>query len=61
MKEVDRALADHQLIKVRLDIENREARDEAAHEVCARTDAALVQRLGKTLVIWRPKPDDDEG
>lgn len=59
VKEVDRALTDHQLIKVRIDIEDRQARDEAADDICARTDAARVQRLGKTLVLWRPKPDDE--
>jgi putative YhbY family RNA-binding protein len=60
VKEVDRALADHELIKVRLDIDDREARDEMADEICARTDAARVQRLGKILVLWRPKPDEDD-
>lgn len=57
--EVDRALGDHELIKVRLDIEDREARDEAAATLSERTDAAVVQRLGKILVLWRPKPDED--
>jgi RNA-binding protein len=60
IKEVDRALSDHELIKVRLDIDDRDARDEMADGICARTDAARVQRLGKTLVLWRPKPEDDE-
>jgi RNA-binding protein YhbY len=31
-----------------------------ADEICARTDAARVQRLGKILVLWRPKPDEDD-
>jgi RNA-binding protein YhbY len=31
-----------------------------ADEICARTDAARVQRLGKILVLWRPKPEGDE-
>lgn len=55
--EVDRALTDHELVKVRVDIENREERDAAADAICERTDCAKVQRLGKVLVIWRPKPD----
>jgi putative YhbY family RNA-binding protein len=59
VKEVDRALSDHELIKVRIDIEDRQARDEAGDELCARTDAARVQRVGKTLVLWRPRPDDE--
>jgi putative YhbY family RNA-binding protein len=57
--EVDRALADHALIKVRIDIDDRAARDAAADEICQRTSSAKVQRLGKILVIWRPKPDEN--
>lgn len=58
LAEVNRALADHELIKVRLDSDDREARDGVAAEICTRADAALVQALGKTLVLWRPRPDE---
>ena len=56
--EVDRALAHHELIKVRISGDDREARDAAAHEVCTRTGAASVQRLGNLVVLWRPKPEE---
>jgi RNA-binding protein len=56
--EVDRALADHELIKVRIDSDDRTARDAAGDEICARTSSASVQRVGKVLVLWRPKPDE---
>jgi RNA-binding protein len=56
--EVDRALAHHELIKVRIGGADREARDAAAGEVCARTGAAPVQRLGNIVVLWRPKPEE---
>ena len=29
--------------------------------ICARADAAEVQRVGKVLVLWRPKPDEGTG
>jgi RNA-binding protein len=57
--EVDRALADHELIKVRIDIDDRAAREAAADEICQRTASAKVQRLGKILVVFRPKPDEN--
>ena len=57
--EVDRALADHELIKVRLDSDDRASRDAAADEISGRTSSASVQRVGKVLVLWRPKPDED--
>jgi RNA-binding protein len=56
--EVDRALSDHELIKVRVDLEDRDARASVAEALSTRTDSAVVQQLGKTLVLWRPKPVD---
>jgi putative YhbY family RNA-binding protein len=56
--EVDKALAVHELLKVRL-TGNRDERDELIAELCARTDAAQVQSVGKVLVLWRPRPDAD--
>lgn len=60
MAEVDRALAHHELIKVRLDGDDRQARESAADEICSRTQSASVQRVGKILVLWRPKPEDEQ-
>ncbi len=56
--EVDRALADHELIKVQVDLDDREARSAAGLEICSCTGATAVQQVGKVLVLWRPKPDD---
>jgi len=56
--EVDRALTAHELIKVKIVGDDREARVEIAEALCARTDAALVQRVGKVVVLWRPTPED---
>ncbi len=57
LKEIDRARAAHELIKVRI-LADRDARDEIAETMCARTDAAIVQQVGKVVVLWRPKPDE---
>lgn len=61
--EVDRALTAHELIKVRVGGTDREAREQLGDELCERTDAAAVQRVGKIIVLWRPRPitTDDEG
>jgi RNA-binding protein len=57
--EVERALSDHELIKVRLAAGSREARTALAVELCARTGAELVQSIGNVVVILRrsSKPD----
>ena len=56
--EVDRALTAHELIKVKIGGEDRKARLALADALCARTDAARVQQVGKVFVLWRPTPED---
>ncbi|HZT76941.1 MAG TPA: ribosome assembly RNA-binding protein YhbY [Vicinamibacterales bacterium] len=56
--EVDRSLTAHGLIKVKL-AGDRDARDALATTLAARTDAAIVQQVGRIVVLWRPRPDDE--
>jgi len=56
--EVDRALTAHGLIKVRVGASDREARAALAGDLAVRTDAAVVQSVGKIVTLWRPRPDD---
>ena len=55
--EIDRALKARELIKVKI-LADREERDEIADAISTRTDAAIVQQVGKVVVLWRPKPDE---
>jgi RNA-binding protein YhbY len=55
--EIGRALDAHELIKVRAGGLEREAREAALAEICARLGARPVQHIGKVLVIFRAKPD----
>ena len=54
--EIDRALAHHELIKVRAAPLNRDAREVALASICERTGAAAVQHIGKIFVLFREKP-----
>jgi RNA-binding protein len=56
--ELERALTAHELIKVKINGTDRDARHTTAEEICTRTGAAAVQQVGKVLVLWRPKPQD---
>ena len=56
--QVDGALDAHELIKVKIGEGDRDVRAALADELCARTGAALVQRVGRVLVLWRPRPDE---
>jgi RNA-binding protein len=51
--ELDRALADHELVKVSARIGERTARDDALQELARRTQASMVQRIGHVGVFYR--------
>ncbi|GAB2610234.1 ribosome assembly RNA-binding protein YhbY [Novilysobacter erysipheiresistens] len=55
--EIDLALEHHELIKVKVAATDREARDAMIGELAERTEAAVVQRIGHTAVIYRPSTD----
>ncbi len=55
--EVDLALEHHELIKVKVAGEDRDARDAMIADLAGRTGAALVQRIGHTAVLYRPSKD----
>ena len=59
MSELERALSDHELIKIKLAVGSREARTEITREICDRSGADLIQSIGNVLVIMRrsAKPD----
>ena len=43
--EIDRALTDHELIKIKLAVGSREAKAAVAEELCERAGAEIVQEL----------------
>jgi len=40
---------------VRVSGDDRDARDDLLSHICAKLDCAPVQRIGKLLVLWRPR------
>ena len=61
MREVDLALRSHELIKVRVAGDDREARLAASAQICDQLGAAPVQQIGKLIVLYRPSPIEAEG
>lgn len=55
--ELDLALTHHELVKVRLAGDDRETRGAGAAELARRTQAEVVQRVGKTVSLYRRNPD----
>ena len=56
-RETQRALADHELIKVKAPGGDREARDAQFAALAARTASVLVHRIGNVAVLYRPHPE----
>jgi len=55
--EVDGALEHHELIKVKVSAEDRDARDAMMAALAERSDAVLVQRIGHVRVLYCPAKD----
>jgi RNA-binding protein len=58
--EIDRALKAHELVKVKILDGDRDERAAIGDRICERSGAAFVQRVGKVMVIWRPKADEPQ-
>ena len=54
--ELNRALEDHELVKVRFDIADRQERRRAIDALAAGADASVVQRIGKVATLYRRNP-----
>lgn len=54
LAEIAQALEDHELVKVKVAADDREARSALVDSILEGTDAALVQRIGHTAVLYRP-------
>jgi RNA-binding protein len=55
--ELDRALRDHELVKVSVRVGDRTARNAALSSLSARTSSELVQRVGHVGVFYRRRQE----
>jgi RNA-binding protein len=54
-KEIDRTLEDHELIKIRVNAEDRDYKKQIIAEICAYNFAELIQIVGNIATIYRKK------
>jgi len=59
ISEIDRALSDHELIKIKLAVGDKVARTAVAEELCSRVNAQLVQSIGNVLLVLRRTSEPD--
>ncbi|QTF94282.1 ribosome assembly RNA-binding protein YhbY [Halomonas sp. BM-2019] len=56
LAELERALADHELIKIKLALAERDDRATLLAELVAASRAELVQTIGKMALLYRANP-----
>jgi len=57
--QIDRCLADHELIKVKFN-EFKDDKKDLTGEVVQRTDATLVRIIGNVAILYRPAEKADD-
>lgn len=57
--EIDRALGQHELIKVKLAVGDRDAKAEITDSLCRTCSAELVQSIGNIILILRRSAEPD--
>ena len=57
LKELDIALDHHELVKVKLAVNDRDTRREVMEQICRECEAEAVQSIGKTFSIYRANPE----
>ena len=57
--EIDRALNQHELIKIKLAVGGREAKQAVTEELCERSGAKVVQSIGNVILVLRRSAEPD--
>ena len=59
--EIERALKDHELIKVKVNVEERSDKQSLVETICTTHKAREVQQTGNVLLLYRPaKPQNQK-
>lgn len=53
IKEADKALAHHELIKIKLADRDREERESITEEIVTALHATLIQKIGAMIILFR--------
>jgi RNA-binding protein len=54
LAEYESTLNHHELIKIRVRVGDRAARDEIIEKLCSESSANLIQRIGNVALLYRP-------
>ena len=54
VQEINRALEDHELIKIKLAVMDREDKAPLIEAIIEESQAELIQSIGKVILVYRP-------
>jgi len=57
LNEIDNALEQHELLKIRVNAGDRDERDAMIATICEKTGAELIQRIGHVAALYRANPE----
>ena len=58
LKQLDKVLLDHELVKVKILQNAPMSKEEAESQLLKKVQATLVQRIGKTFLLYAPHPEE---
>jgi RNA-binding protein len=53
IEELQKALDQHELLKIKLRVGDRDERDKVCDDICDKCDAILIQKIGNTATVFR--------
>lgn len=60
LREIDRSLRSHELIKIHAAVDGRSEREALMEQICGGVGASPVQIIGKMLVVFRPNAEESQ-
>ena len=57
LNELEIALTHHELVKIKLSVDDRDLRKQVISEICQKTNSQEIQSIGKTLSVYRANAD----
>ena len=57
LNELDHALDHHELVKIKLSADDKQARRQLIADICDRSNAEEIQTIGKVLSVYRANPE----
>ncbi len=60
IEETRKSLEAHELIKVRIDADDSDARRDLAEQLAAATDSHIAGQIGKTAILYREREEKPE-